>query len=78
MRGKSGQHRTRRLLTATGGDSRESATETRPPVSIGKDETSEVRAHSDAWRHAEEVNPVCCKEDFYIGLFDQGSDNRLI
>lgn len=30
--GKSGQHRTRQLLTATGGNSRESATETIPPV----------------------------------------------
>ncbi len=29
--GKSGQHRTRQLLTATGSDSRESATETKLP-----------------------------------------------
>jgi len=29
--GKSGQHRERQLLTATGGDPRESATETIPP-----------------------------------------------
>lgn len=30
--GKSGQHRVRQSLTATGGDSRESATETKLPV----------------------------------------------
>ena len=31
-RGKSGQHRTGRSLTATGREPRESATETKPPV----------------------------------------------
>jgi hypothetical protein len=33
-------------LTATGSDPRESATETKPPGLLGKDETSEVKAHS--------------------------------
>jgi len=47
-RGKSGQHRMRQPLTAAGGNPRESATETKLP-SKGKGETSEVRAHSDAW-----------------------------
>lgn len=54
--GKSGQHRIRQSLTATGGNSRESATETIPPRTFllkilskkvrGKGERSEVRAHS--------------------------------
>lgn len=61
MRGKSGQRRIRQPLTAAGGDSRESATETKLPF-MGKGETSEVRAHSDVWQHTEEVNPVGCKE----------------
>jgi len=46
--GKSGQHRTRQLLTATGGNPRESATETKLPF-MGKGETSGVRAHSGVW-----------------------------
>ena len=33
--GKSGQHRIRQLLTATGGDPRESATETKLPRCYG-------------------------------------------
>jgi hypothetical protein len=49
--GKSGQHRAWQLLTATRGNSRESATETIPPEAInpGKGEKSEVRAHDTAW-----------------------------
>ena len=49
--GKSGQHRERQSLTATGGNPRESATETKLPNSsvLGKGETSEVRAHSFLW-----------------------------
>jgi hypothetical protein len=54
----------RQLLTATGGNPRESATETTPPLpkGVGKGETSEVRAHSSCRRLREEVNPACCKE----------------
>jgi hypothetical protein len=37
------------LLTATGGNSRESATETIPLSSDSKGETSEVKAHSMGW-----------------------------
>ncbi len=37
------------LLTTTKGDLRESATETKPPILIGKGEKSGVRAHSDTW-----------------------------
>jgi hypothetical protein len=38
-----------RLLTATRGNPRESATETIPPnVKLGKGEKSEVRAHSQS------------------------------
>jgi hypothetical protein len=44
--GKSGQHRVGRLLTATGSDPRESATETIPLASASKGETSRVRAYS--------------------------------
>ena len=47
--GKSGQHRIRQSLTATGGDPRESATETKLPEQSGKDETSRVRAYSIPW-----------------------------
>lgn len=48
--GKSGQHREVLLLTATEGNFRDSATETKPPRhSTGKDETSGVRAHSALW-----------------------------
>ncbi len=47
--GKSGQHRTRQLLTTTRGNPRESATETIPPAypkgAYGKGEMSGVRAH---------------------------------
>lgn len=41
----------RQSLTATGGDPRESATETIPPNSArnGKGERSAVRAHSNTW-----------------------------
>ncbi len=49
MGGKSGQLRDWQLLTATGGNPRESATETTQPVflkKIGNGETSGVRAHS--------------------------------
>ena len=46
FRGKSGQYRTQQLLTATEGNLRESATETIPPLTKGKGEMSEVRAHS--------------------------------
>ncbi len=49
LRGKSGQHRGGQLLTATGGDSRESATETIPSRLRDKGEKSEVRAHSRLW-----------------------------
>lgn len=47
-RGKSGQLRTEQLLTATGGNPRESATETIPLCLSGqsKGEMSGVRAHS--------------------------------
>lgn len=49
-RGKSGQRRTGRSLTATGREPRESATETKQPrIMRSYDETSEVRAHSPAW-----------------------------
>lgn len=63
-RGKSGQHRIRQLLTATGGNSRESATETYTALALsrGKGEKSGVRARSAAWRHGAGVNPVGCKE----------------
>jgi len=65
-RGKSGQQRQRWSLTATGGNPRESATETKLPLASfgvkGKGETSEVRAHSLPWRHGREVNPAGCKE----------------
>jgi len=48
--GKSEQRRARQSLTATGGDPRESAAETKLPrfalAETGKGETSEVRAHS--------------------------------
>lgn len=43
-RGKSGQHREGQLLTATGGNSRESATETKPPSYRGKGEKRGARA----------------------------------
>ena len=59
------QQRIRQSLTATGGNSRESATETKLPLYFiyeGKGETSGVRAHSRLWRHRREVNPVGCKE----------------
>jgi hypothetical protein len=48
-RGKSGQRRERQLLTATGGNPRESATETKPLSSESKGEKSEVRARSLCW-----------------------------
>ena len=59
----------RQSLTATGGDPRESATETIPPLSfdIGKGERSGVRAHSPLRRRKGEVNPVGCKEVVHIG-----------
>ncbi len=41
--GKSGQHRTRQLLTATGGDPRESATETKPPKAPHRGEVRGAR-----------------------------------
>lgn len=44
---------------------------------MGKDETSEVKAHSVLWRHSIEVNPVCCKEICIKGARSQ-IDNRLI
>lgn len=46
--GKSGQRREGQLLTATGSNPRESATETKPPTGQpeGKGETSGVRAHN--------------------------------
>lgn len=45
--GKSGRLREGQLLTATRGNSRESATETKPPIIlVGKDEKSGVRAHN--------------------------------
>ena len=39
----------RQSLTATGGDPRESATETKLPIVMGKGETSKVRAYSLLW-----------------------------
>ncbi len=44
--GSTGQ---RQSLTATGGDPRESATETKLPLQKGKGETSGVKAHSNVW-----------------------------
>ena len=67
-RGKSGQHRIRQSLTATRGDPRESATETKLPIAMGKGETSKVRAYSLLWRHSKEVNPVGCKEIYISGV----------
>gem|GEM_PF-1141101 len=48
-RGKSGQYRAEQSLTATGGNPRESATETKLPNLLGKGETSGVKAHSTSW-----------------------------
>ncbi len=63
-RGKSGQQRIRQWLTATRGDPRESAAETRLPTLVGKGEKSGVRAHSWLWRQSQEVNPAGCKENY--------------